>query len=103
MLEISTRGKDPSVVVLSFSGDLSVLNISEVYQQVMTVPSGADQYDIFIKEIENLDLSFFQLLYAFLKQERTAVISLKWELPDESTHIMHETGLQSVFDEFIRN
>jgi ABC-type transporter Mla MlaB component len=103
MLEIDANGKNAQDVKLTFTGDLSVSTIAEVYEQLKGVSRTAGQYHLAIHDIENLDLSFFQLLYAFLLEVKEARVNLEWDLPEESLHIMKETGMQTVFDELIRN
>lgn len=103
MVEIQTDEKNAGGVRLTFSGDLSVVEIGQIYEQLKTVKREAGQYHVVVNKVENLDLSFFQLLYAFLMEVKKGEIHLTWDLPDESERIMAESGLQSIFNQWTRN
>jgi len=100
MLKIRSIDKH-SPITLTITGDVSISQIGKLYAGLLKVPADAPEYFIHVREIDNLDLSFFQLLYAFTQKIKAnnRKIALEWDLEDEYVRIMKESGIQKVFDE----
>jgi len=99
MLEIKAQNEN-SPLSLIVTGDVSVSQIGELYADLLKVPTDAPEYMIQVKDVENLDLSFFQVLFAFARKIRAndGKLVMEWELGDEYGRIMKESGIQNGFD-----
>jgi len=100
MLEIR-KSDDSSSLNLIITGDVSVSQIGELQTSLMSVPMDASNYHFQIEKIENLDLSFFQLLLAFTRKllSLNKRLNFEWNLVEEYRRIMEESGFSNVFNE----
>ncbi len=99
MLEVKAQNEN-SPVTLTISGDVSVSKIGELNAGLLKVASDAPEYLVRVENVENLDLGFFQVLFAFARKIRgnNGKLTIKWNLDDEYSRIMKESGIQNVFD-----
>jgi len=99
MLEVKVEDNHSSLNLI-ITGDVSVSHIGELYADLLNVPLDASRYLLQITKVENLDLSFFQLLFAFVRRIRAndSQVTVKWDLEDEYVRILKESGIQDVFD-----
>lgn len=94
MLEIKKLNK--SKMKLVFTGDLSISEIGEIYDKMKGIDLECDTYDVLVKEVEMTDLSFFQVLLAFIKElkDRKKVVKLDMQLGDEFDRIYKRAGIE---------
>ena len=102
MLEIKARDKH-SPLTLIITGDVSVTKIGELYAGLLGVSVDVSECLIRIEKIENLDLSFFQVLFAFVQKLKTPgkKLNFEWDLDEEYQRIMDESGFLIAFNELL--
>ncbi len=87
---------------LLFSGELSVANVSELQQQLLKAASKALYVDVKVANVENMDLSFLQLLLAWAQNMKQSGKNLifDFQLEEEFVRIFDESGFRQAFSQF---
>ncbi|VAW27598.1 hypothetical protein MNBD_BACTEROID07-110 [hydrothermal vent metagenome] len=98
MLEIEEFTKQDKLSLL-FSGDLSVANTSEHQQQLLKAASKISHVHVKVANVENMDLSFLQLLFAWAQSMKRSGKNLTFDflLGQEFERIFDESGFRQVF------
>ncbi len=98
MLEIE-EFTEPKTSFLMFSGDLNVVQASKLQQQLLSAASRALFVDVKVANVENMDLSFLQLLLAWaLSVKQTGKkLTFDFQLEQELERIFDESGFRQVF------
>lgn len=91
-------------VKYAFSGDLSVSKSQDIYSEIKKADLSILSFQFKVKDVENLDLSFFQLLYAFAKKLKflEKKISFEFYFDDEYQRVFQRSGLQDAFDKLLK-
>ncbi len=94
MLEIKKVNK--SKMKLVFTGDLSISEIGEIYDAMKGVDLEVDTYNILVNNVEMTDLSFFQVLLAFIRElkKRKKDVKLDMQLGEEFDRIYKRAGIE---------
>ena len=99
MLEV-TIDSEHQLMNIIFSGFLDVSKIESLYGEVLGSRITKDEVVIVIKEVDNIDLSFLQLLHAFLfklkKDHKT--FSFQWDVEPEYFKLVEESGFIADFN-----
>lgn len=89
----------PKAVAVAFNGDLSIENTNEFRDLLL---SKIDTYEIFnfeIKQVETIDLSFYQLLLSAKKtiEEKNKQFNLVMSLPQDRLDLIVQAGFDIDF------
>ena len=99
MVEVTIDSEHQLMNVI-FSGFLDVSNIESTYGELLSSHITKDEIVIVIKEVDNIDLSFLQLLHAFLlklkKDNKT--FSFQWDVEPEYFKLVEESGFIADFN-----
>ncbi len=100
MLEIE-EFTQKNLSTLRFSGDLSIAQATQFQQQLLKFAAKATHIDIKIDNVENMDLSFLQLLFSWAKSMKKSEKKLNFEfmLNEEFSRIFDESGFRQVFEQ----
>jgi anti-anti-sigma factor len=98
MIEEFTK-KDKSAIV--FSGDLSVAQAAELQQQLLKTATTVSRVHVKVAEVENMDLSFLQLLLSWAQNTKQSgkKLTFDFQLDEEFTRIFEESGFRAAFGE----
>ncbi len=98
MLEIE-EFTEPNRSSLLFSGDLNVAYASELQQQLLKAASRVFLVDVKVDNVDNMDLSFLQLLLAWAKSVKQSGKNLTFDfhLEQELERIFDESGFRQAF------
>jgi anti-anti-sigma factor len=99
MIKIDTlENKNTTRIV--FSGNLSVANAAEMHEQLRKFEWQTPEISIQTKEVENMDLSFLQLLFSFAKEMKNSGKKLIFDFRfgEEMERIFKESGFQQAFE-----
>ncbi len=86
---------------LTFTGDLSVAKTAEMQQQLLKTGLKVKNLEIVTDQVENLDLSFLQLLFSWTKEMKQSGKNLIFEfrMDEEFNRIFNESGFKEAFDQ----
>jgi anti-anti-sigma regulatory factor len=92
---------DKNSTRVTFSGDLSVAGAADLQQQLLKTSWETAGVKIIVENVENMDLSFLQLLFAWSKTLKSSGKNLNFDfrLGDEFQRIVEESGFGEVFDQ----
>ena len=99
MLEV-TIDSEHQLMNIIFSGFLDVSKIESLYGEVLGSRITKDEVVIIIKEVDNIDLSFLQLLHALLlklKKDHKS-FSFQWDVEPEYFKLVEESGFIADFN-----
>jgi anti-anti-sigma factor len=101
MLEIEEFTEHDKSTML-FSGELSVANGSALQQQLLKAASKVLHVDVKVTNVENMDLSFLQLLLAWAQSMKQSGKNLifDFQLDQEFVRIFDESGFRQAFSQF---
>ncbi len=101
MFEIEEFAESDKTSLL-FTGDLSVSGASELQQQLLKLLPRASTIEVKVDDVENIDLSFLQLLLAWATSMKQSGKNLTFDfrLGQEFTRIFDESGFQQMFSQF---
>lgn len=87
---------------LLFSGELSVAKVSALQQQLLKAASKVSHVEVKVANVENMDLSFLQLLYAWAQSMKQSGKNLifDFQLDQEFMRIFDESGFRQAFSQF---
>ncbi|MFP4092846.1 MAG: lipid asymmetry maintenance protein MlaB [Cyclobacteriaceae bacterium] len=99
-ISVSPKRKSQKGNALRLQGDLTISNAAYIKDEMI---KALDKYNITslqVSEVENLDLSVLQLIYAFRRAARTGgnEIQLELSLPDEIDLLVRQSGLNQMFN-----
>jgi ABC-type transporter Mla MlaB component len=89
--EIKTSRKGNNVS-LSLTGNLTLENISAIYDDLKKINLSSEKLTVKISEVESIDLTMLQLLYSMKKQHGTGKLVLETEVPDDLKILLDKTG-----------
>lgn len=83
-------------VAIKFSGNLTLQNIAGIKTEIDKVLAKAKSLQLTASEVEDIDLSFVQLILSLKAYCKTKSISVetKFELPNESERLLAKAGLK---------
>ena len=98
MIEEFTK-RDKSAMV--FSGDLSVVRAAELQQQLLKAATTVSRVHVKVAEVENMDLSFLQLLLSWTQSIKQSgkKLTFDFQLGEEFARIFEESGFRTAFGE----
>lgn len=86
-----------------FQGDLGVSALQEIYSQLSEhkIQKGIHYFQV--SEVEHLDMSFFQVLYAYIQKLRKGgkEVKVNFQLDEEYSRVFDRSGLRKAFDQLI--
>ncbi len=91
------------VEVISFSGNLDIRNSNDLKKKMLEYKPQKEKLKIVLENTDNIDLSFMQLLFAFLKKLKQEGKELEFSqnLDKEYEKIVKESGFFDVFEKII--
>jgi len=99
MVEVALDSEN-NLMNITFTGFLDVSKIETLYGELLGSRITKDNVVIIIREVDNIDLSFLQLLHAFLlklkKDNKT--FSFQWDVDPEYFKLVEESGFISDFN-----
>ena len=100
MLKTETLSKKDTLR-FTFSGDLGVATAAELQQQLLKTETEAPRLEIITDRIENMDLSFLQLLLSWAKAMKQSGKNLIFDfrMDEEFKRIFEESGFKEAFDQ----
>jgi anti-anti-sigma regulatory factor len=100
---LTIEDKDQAEIVCKFSGDLGISSIQETYQVLQKLELSFPVYKCFVTDVDSIDLSFLQMLFAFGKKLKDSgkEISFEFTLDEEYQRIFHRSGLEDAFDKLL--
>lgn len=86
-----------------FQGDLGVSALQEIYSQLSEQKIQKGTHYFRVSEVEHLDMSFFQVLYAYIQQLRKEgkEVIVDFQLDEENGRVFDRSGLRKAFDHLI--
>lgn len=103
MKEVSIRLKSISrknkpVSVVSLEGDLTISNVADARNKIVSMLEGCQDVDIKVHSVENIDLTFLQLLYSIKKTLKAGEkdINISLDLGDDLKKLVDRSGLTSI-------
>ncbi len=95
MLEIKEFVEQNKLSFL-FSGDLSIARVAGLQQQLLKAPSKVLHADVKVADVENLDLSFLQLLLVWARSMKQSGknLTFDFQLDPEFARIFDESGFR---------
>ncbi len=92
------------VEVISFAGNLDIRNSSDLKDEMLKYKPQKEKLHIVLENTDNIDLSFMQLLYAFLKKLKDdgKILKFSQNLNKEYEKIVKESGFIDVFEKLIK-
>ncbi len=84
--------------IIQLEGDLSIINSKEIYEELKVSYNKFNHLTLKLKDVDNLDLSVVQLLYAieseYSKKDKTVVIEA--ELDAEFKELFGKAGFEKL-------
>lgn len=100
---LTIEDKDQAEMVCNFSGDLGISSIQETYQVLKKPDLSFSTCKCFISDVDSIDLSFFQMIFAFGRKLKDSgkEISFEFSLDEEYQRIFQRSGLEDAFDKLL--
>jgi anti-anti-sigma regulatory factor len=96
------EGKENLSVRINFEGELAIQNMEEIKNKILPIIQKYNEFEIDIRKVENIDLTFMQFLCSFQKtilmQDKKANYSI--EIPQELSSLLERSGYTK-FVEFL--
>ncbi|MGQ1945612.1 STAS domain-containing protein [Geofilum sp. OHC36d9] len=88
-------------VNLVFSGQLTINNIEKIASEIKTILEKPTAVNIQVKEVENLDLTFVQLIYSIKNsgKKNNFKVTLSVSLSEELNSLVANAGFDSFLTE----
>jgi len=98
-MEIQTAENEKITRIL-FSGDLSIAQATEMYDQLRKFEWQMPEISIQTQAVENMDLSFLQLIYSFAREMKHSGKKLifEFQFEEEIERIFEESGFRQAFE-----
>jgi hypothetical protein len=95
--------KNNSHLKYQFTGNLSMSEVQAMYEQLKDLEETYAKHDFLIKDVEHLDLSFFQLLYAYLKKIKALdkEVAADFQLGEENDRIFQRSGVKEAIEKLL--
>lgn len=95
-----TIDSENNLMNIAFSGFLDVTKIESLYNEIMSSTITKDNIVIVIHQVDNIDLSFLQLLHAFLLKLKKSnkTFSFQWDVEPEYFKLVEESGFIADFN-----
>jgi anti-anti-sigma regulatory factor len=99
MVEVSID-RENNMMNIIFNGFLDVSKIETLYGELLGSRITKDNIVVIIRDVDNIDLSFLQLLHAFLlKLKRdNKTFSFQWDVEPEYFKLVEESGFIADFN-----
>ena len=94
-LSISKNRKNPKQGNIKFEGDLTVKNINEITETISKNIKNFEQLTINVNNVENLDITFIQMLLAIKKSYQ--LLKINSDIPAHVSGIIKNSGLNDIF------
>lgn len=85
---------------ITMSGQLTISNITKIVAEMKVLLKNASKVTINVKEVENMDLTFVQLLFAIKNSGRMEnyKTNINMDLSEELTLLISNAGFQKAFN-----
>jgi len=99
MLEVAIDSENNFMNII-FTGFLDVSKIEALYGELLGSRITKDKVVVIIREVDNIDLSFLQLLHAFLLKlkKNNKTFSFQWDVEPEYFKLVEESGFIADFN-----
>ena len=103
MPQLKTEIKD-NIEIVHFYGNLDIRNSETVKKMMLEYKPQKNNIKIILKNTDNIDLSFLQLMFAFIKKlkEKGKSVEFSQELEMEYEKIVKESGFLNAFEKLIK-
>ena len=100
---LTIEDKDQTEIVCKFSGDLGISSIHETYQVLKKLDLSFSTFQCFISDVDSIDLSFFQMIFAFGRKliDLGKEIGFEFILDEEYQRIFQRSGMEDAFDKLL--
>jgi len=98
---VETRiDSDNNRIVITFSGFLDVSQMGVVKQELQNAHITKEYVLMSIKDVDNIDLSFLQLVHAFLLKLKKdgKEFTFQWDVEEEYFRLVEESGFIADFN-----
>ena len=104
MLEVAIDSENNFMNII-FTGFLDVSKIEALYGELLGSRITKDKVVVIIREVDNIDLSFLQLLHAFLLKlkKNNKTFSFQWDVEPEYFKLVEESGFIADFNKISNN
>lgn len=94
----STSRKNKPVSVVSLEGDLTISNVADARNKIVSMLEGSQDVEVKVHSVENIDLTFLQLLYSVKKTIKAGGkdINISLDLGDDLKKLLDRSGLTSI-------
>lgn len=99
MIEVKVN-TDKNLVEIISSGFLDVGHMRQIKEELLGAHLTKDKILLVIKEVENIDLSFLQVLHAFLKKLKSEgrEFEFQWDIDEEYFRLIERSGFIADFN-----
>ncbi len=97
-------GQEGDSTVIEFSGNLNVKNSSQIKDLLLTLNPKTKKIIVIQQDTDNLDISFLQLLFSWMKKMKNEGKELEFEhhLNKEYSKIVEESGFINAIENLIK-
>jgi anti-anti-sigma factor len=99
-VSVSPKRKNKQGNTLCLQGELTVANAPFIKTEMMKALEEYNITSLRVNEVQNMDLSVLQLIYAIQRAARSggSEISLDMDLPEETEILIRQSGLDRMFN-----
>ncbi len=99
MIEVKVNS-DKNLVEIIFSGFLDISNIKQIKNELIQAHITKNKLLLIIKEVDNIDLSYLQVLHAFLKKLKIEgkEFEFQWNIDEEYFRLIEQSGFIADFN-----
>lgn len=84
---------------ITFEGDLSIQNAQLIKDKILEALETYENLKVVVQNMNDIDLSVFQILYAFKKSSErdNKLTSFEFNIPEATKSIIKNTGIYELF------
>lgn len=93
-VKLNADPDNPEILNISFRGDLNITNIQEFHELILPNISKYNTFNIETRDVDALDMSFYQLLLSLRKtlEENDKSFNIKLSLHAEQEELLKQAG-----------
>lgn len=87
-----------NTLTIIFSGELLIDNVEAIYSETKEVLGEYDSYIISAEDVDDIDLSFIQLILSLEKmlKEKNKKVEKKMQIPETLIELFTNTGFETI-------
>jgi len=100
ILQPASEQQDETKVTLVLNKELTIFSIETAKDEFRSVLEGFKYITLSLNKVENIDLSFLQLIYAFMKAAKAKglEVNIEGQLPEEQQGLIANSGLTKIIE-----